>query len=136
MSVYTNRCTDIGWQIMSSCGSRYSVSISCGCGGAVKLNATITLVNGDYLTSDMCLLLLGYMAEQVLEQPVSVLTAMPTLAMAIVNQTQVMPRSLICATCQTSKPAIPPFSTSEMCVSMMVVLTSVGIGVGYRQPDG
>jgi hypothetical protein len=57
---------------------------------AVKLNATITLVNGDYLTSDMCLLLLGYMAEQVVAQPATLLAAMPTLAVAIVNQTQVL----------------------------------------------
>jgi hypothetical protein len=56
--------------------------------GAVKLNATVTLVNGDYLTSDMCLLLLGYMAEQVVAQPVTLLAAMPTLAVAIVNQTK------------------------------------------------
>jgi hypothetical protein len=56
---------------------------------AVKLNATITLVNGDYLTSDMCFLLLGYMADQVAKQPVTLLAAMPTLAIAIVNQTKV-----------------------------------------------
>jgi hypothetical protein len=37
----------------------------------------------------MCFLLLGYMAGQLVEQPVTLLAAMPSLALAIVNQTQV-----------------------------------------------
>jgi methionine aminopeptidase len=58
------------------------------CAATAKLNATVTLVNGDYLSSDMCFLLLGYMADQVVAQPVSLLAAMPSLAVAIVNQTK------------------------------------------------
>ena len=47
------------------------------------------MVNGDYLSSDMCFALLGYMAERVMEESMTLLTAMPSLPLAIVNQTQV-----------------------------------------------